>query len=277
MNQKLTQTSREIQAAFNQEAPRRLPCFAFQGQALTEGLASIRDYWRREGFHTFVDMTKRLSDVQSFDRTLPDHIVTCLQSPRIQDFDILAMSLAQYAGLRPLWKFLYPELSNSDFEEDHAPIRILRRIFPADVVALWLQVNANARYWRRSNGEYYIPVAEDYAEYTVSEVSMYISINDVTVTLPHDEFLDRWYLGSGGLASNWKRLAYKSGFKLQCKGSALESDAPLLSPPFMLDSEAYLSQLIRGAILPRNYVNILGDWSNEYTANFRLVSSARPD
>ncbi len=274
-------SSREIQGYFNQPPPSPIQRFAWGGDALTEGLDDLRARWKKEAFATHVDMVKHLAGVQCFDKSLFDHVVTCLQTPMMTDFDILAMSMMPHCKLGGLWKFLYagtPGISDSDFLGEFYEVKLLRRIFPVDVVALWLQVKASNK-WRRMGNKIYVPCESDYEAYPIADRVMSFVVNNVTVTLPQRETIDRWYLGSGGLACNWKRLAYKQGFSLYCTGSALEGQqaAPLLSPPFSLDSEAYLSQLIHGRILPYHYPKIIRDWSHEHTIRYQVGSGSRSD
>lgn len=263
MRQKIkaaTITTRDIQDTINIPNERWIGAplaFDIAGEALID----LKERWLKDGFSVHVEICSRLVDVHKFNRNTFDGLVQAIYSPCFPALDFLALTLLPHAGLRPVWKLLFG-IDDGEYELDHYEIRILQRIYPRDVVALWLQSKASDGRWRRKDGALYLPVTEDYQDYPVTNLTTSFVVRGETVTLSGWEYLDRWYLGTGGLAGNWRRLALRKGFVVQCTGKLLEGNdlAPLLSPPFNLDSEIYLSQLITGAILPYHYPKILGDW-----------------
>lgn len=259
-------SSRDIQETINIRDER------WVGQPLAfdvagEALIDVKTRWLRDGFDAHVELARRLAATSKFSRPTFDHLVQAIYSPTLYDIDFLALTMMPHIKLRPVWKLLFG-FTDEDFELDHYAVRALQRFIPRDVVAFWLQTRSNGGRWRRTNRSLYRPVIEDYALYEEqNERQTAFVVNGQTVVLSTWEYLDRWFLGTGGLSANWKRLAMKKSFVVQCTGKLLEGNdlAPLLSPPFTLDSEAYLSQLVAGHILPFHYPKILGDWLHGLT------------
>jgi hypothetical protein len=157
----------------------------------------------------------------------------------------------------------------------------LQQIVPYDVFTFWLQVHLNGERWRRPSEAQglYVPTEQDYLVYIEDDQLLAINMivplaTGASVTMSLMEYVDRIFLGHGGVFNDLKILDLKERVMVQCKGTLLsgKDERTILTPPMNWQVQRYLAQLTYGEILPFFYQKILEGWLHNVQPNVEITN-----
>lgn len=227
---------------------------------VSEALTDLKRQWHRDLIGHLTSVITRTSEVK-LNPNLFLQTFEAITHPSLYNCDFLVSTMSPFPALRPLWKFL---IGGNDvrWKREYYEIYILLQLLPIDIVALWLQLKASGKFYR-GHQALYQPMIEDYPKRSrgyLLDSKIILPIRDGAdrIEMSAMEYLDRCFLGSGGLLADFKRLALPGSTVIQCVGYF--EGREVLTPPLGLEAKDYLAQLITGRILPYHYPKILEDY-----------------
>lgn len=232
-----------------------------------ETYAEYKQRWLYRSKQVLSETVRLISmrSLASHDETF-DECIQAIANPSLPVMDFLAYCMMPHSQLRPLVTFM------TGFNSWNLPLYVVEcmtTFVPIELVGSWISVRLGGNRWRKGEDglSFYVPNELDYAfvlppEAHSESITLPIGSKPITLTLP--EYIDRIFLGVGGLWSNVRmsisgqtglgKLLYKYNLR---QGGEVSEDR--LLPPINSIAMNYLTALTHGTIMPFHYKTILGD------------------